>query len=138
VLLGDETQVPLDGAHAELSHPEVPQAREDLLIQAVAVGLLRRGAEVLEAGEPRLGERLHSRGRRDLPVDVELGTVAEGEPQRCLGSSLCLGVSLDLTTPPVVVAIPGDGAVAGGRGMRAELACGAERQTGPAHDLPLK
>jgi hypothetical protein len=44
----------LDRADAELAHPKVAEAGEDLLIEATAVGLHCRRAEVLEAGEPGL------------------------------------------------------------------------------------
>src|SRR3712207_1090107 len=46
VLVGDEAQVSLHRAHAELSHPEVAQPREDLLVEALAVCLQRRRTEV--------------------------------------------------------------------------------------------
>src|SRR3712207_9456849 len=72
VLVGDEAQVPLHRAHAELSHPEVAQPREDLLVEALAVCLQRRRTEVSEAGEPRFRQNVHSRVRSDVPVDIEV------------------------------------------------------------------
>lgn len=111
VLASDEAQMPLNRADAELSDSEVAQAREDLPIQAISVGLHCRRAEVLEACEPRLGQDTHACVRSDVPADVEPSAVSKSEPQRCLSGSLGLGVSLDLTALAVVVAIPGDGAM---------------------------
>ena len=76
----DAAQVPLDRADAELPHPEVAQAREDLLIEAIAVSLHRRGAQVLQCGEPGFGESVHSSVWGYVATDVDPRTVSKPEP----------------------------------------------------------
>jgi hypothetical protein len=80
VLLGDQPQVPVENADAGLTESQLTQARQDLPIEAVAVGLPGHRRQVDESGVPGLGQGRHPAVGRDLAACMDRRAVR----QRCL------------------------------------------------------